>query len=519
LADLPTIVSDYRYGVDMLLGPGRIKISGAGSSNEGLVLQAVLLMALVSTIGILIFAARVVGSRQSSASASESQAARRAAEFGYAEIVAEMNRETKSYLWVTDSNNWNNISAQDLKDCGVATSADPIADPIPALTSNQTLSTSSTELSYRLERYEAPTNLATLPNSVPAVCRTKFANLIGGSGVLTIVGTFNRGSGYTSTYTLTRTVSVNRAAPIFNNPITAPPPNRIFNPADPRFPIYPDAEDITQVAYPGKPIGSYIPITCTTGASADVIKCTDDSTGLFQDFNSENGTTRFDFPYTTSADDVWPAACKKIVNPPNEVVRCFVESMTVETNMYVTTNRPSDNKPIPVEFFLTGDMIINKNSKLSGFGCPTTSWSAAVGCARPRLPDNIDPLSWSRFRIFGVSSGTSCPNQTITIDSFNNSVPTPATVEPNLQNAFLWLSKGKLKYQSSTVLTSIPALVGSICQFESSVVAPAYLSTLSNSRFFEGLGGAYGFRGVFGGAAPIRFFYRGFGFNEQRLPS
>jgi len=88
-----------------------------------------------------------------------------------------------------------------------------------------------------------------------------------------------------------------------------------------------------------------------------------------------------------------------------------------------------------------------------------------------------------------------------------------------LQNAFLWLSKGKLKYQSSTALTLVPALVGSICQFESSVDAPAYLSTLSKSRFLDGLGGAYGFRGVFGGAAPIRSFYRGFGFDEQRLSS
>ncbi|MCX5956747.1 MAG: hypothetical protein NTW51_10185 [Cyanobacteria bacterium] len=472
----------------------------------------------MSTIGVLIFAARVTGSRQSSASASTRQAARQAAEYGYAEIMAEMNREAKSYLWVLDSRNWNNVSAQDLKTCGVASSADPSSDPIPALTSNQTLSRSP-ELSYRIKSYEAPTfsaNPTPLPPSyLPAVCKNKFANLIGGSGVLTIEGTFNRGSGDTSTYTLKRTVSVNRAAPIFNNPITAQPPNRSVDAADSRFPIYPDAGDSTQVAYPGKPIGSYIPITCTTGASAGVIKCTDDSTGLFQDFNSEDGTTKFDFPYTTSADDVWPAACKKIGNPPNEVVRCFVESMTVATNMYVTTNRPSDNKPIPVEFFLTGEMIINRDSKLSGFGCPTTSWSAAVGCARPRLPKNIDPLSWSRFRIFGVSSGTSCPNQTITIDSYNNSAPTPATVEPNLQNAFLWLSKGALKYQSSTVITSIPALVGSICRFQSSVAAPAYLSTLSNSRFFEGLGGAYGFRGVFGGAAPIRFFYRGFGFSEQ----
>ena len=61
--------------------------------------------------------------------------------------------------------------------------------------------------------------------------------------------------------------------------------------------------------------------------------------------------------------------------------------------------------------------------------------------------------------------------------------------------------------------------MGYVCQFESSVIAPAYASTLSNRGFFEGLGGAYGFSGVFGGEEPIRFFYRGIGFNEQRLSS
>ena len=506
-------MTDYTNGVDMLLGPCRIKISGASSSNEGLVLQAVLLMALVSTIGILIFAARVAGSRQLSASASASQAARQAAEYGYAEIMAEMNLDTKSYLWVTDSNNWNNVSAQDLKDCGVATSAAPIADPISALTSDQTLSR-STELSYRLERYEAPTNLAnlaSLPSSVPEVCKTEFGNLIGGSGVLTIVGTFNRGSGYTSTYTLKRNVSVNRAAPIFNNPITAPPPNRSVDAADSRFPIYPDAGNSTQVAYPGKPVGTYFDITCQPkGASTSVIECTavpDSGSGsLSADFKSAtaSGSGNDDFPYLANGVDLWDP-CQRV----GANVRCLVKSMTVKTNanMLVATKRGTTDAP--VEIFLSESMTIEPGAKLSG-------------------DDPANVRSWTRFRIFGVSSGTSCPNQTITIDSYNNSAPTPATVEPNLQNAFLWLSKGALKYQSSTALTSIPALVGSVCEFEtadgrrlpaSTAAAPAYLSTLSSGRFFEGLGGAYRFQGVFGGAAPIRFFYRGFGFNEQHLSS
>jgi len=172
----------------------------------------------------------------------------------------------------------------------------------------------------------------------------------------------------------------------------------------------------------------------------------------------------------------------------------------------------------PVEFFLMNNMIIDPGSTLSG---------------SPDYAVVNDGKGWSRFRIFGISSGTSCGSQTITIDSFNNSVRNPTTVEPNLQNAFLWLRKGKLKYQSSTALTRIPALVGSICEFEtangtllpgSSAAAPAYRSTLANRDFLEGLGGAYGFKGVFGSPAPgdpplIRFFYRGFGFSEQNTSS
>jgi len=123
-----------------------------------------------------------------------------------------------------------------------------------------------------------------------------------------------------------------------------------------------------------------------------------------------------------------------------------------------------------------------------------------------------------------VASGGSCGNPTITINPYSNTTTTPTTIETNLQKAFLWLSNGKLNYETSTALSSIPDLVGSVCQFESAVAAPANLSTLSNRSFLEGLGGAYGYKGLggadgfdglFGGAAPIRFFYRGFGFYEQ----
>jgi hypothetical protein len=491
------------------------------------VVQAVLVMALVSTIGVLIFAVRVAGSRQASASATMSQAARQAAEYGYAEIVAEMNRDEKSYLWVVDSNNWGNVSIQDLKDCGVASSADPGSNPISALTANQTLSRSP-ELSYRLTDYQAPRNLTPLPNTVPAVCTNdptrggKFANLMGGTGVITIVGTANRGSGFISTYTLKRTLTVNRAAPIFNNPITAPPLNRIFDASDNRFPDFPTAPGGASYALTCQP-----QVDAASVASTSIIECTAlPSSGptLTQNFKSATATNVTapgldHFPFVVGQAEPWTPCSKVEVVPGDERVRCLFTSIRVRANPADTTIK-SDmlvrTDTFPVEFFLMNDMIIDPGSKLSGY----RDYSVTG-----------DGKGWPRFRVFGVNSGTSCGSQTITFDSFDN--PDTLKVEPNLQNAFLWLSQGKLKYQSSTVVTRIPALVGYVCEFEtgdgrllpaSTAAAPAYSSTLGNRGFLEGLGGAYGglgdpplFRGVFGGAAPIRFYYRGFGFNEQRL--
>jgi hypothetical protein len=404
--------------------------------------------------------------------------------------MAEMNRDPKSYLWVTKFGEWNNVSVQDLRTCGVASTANPVSNPISSLGSTRALP-NSPELFYRFVSYKEPTNLTPDPLA-PAVCNSKFGNLIGGTGEITIVGTMNRGSGYTSTFTLKRKVSVKRAAPIFNNPITAIPANRSFNPADSRFPNYLDAADPTKVAYPGTPTGGTpVVITCEpNGSSPIVIKCTSGSLSAnFKSAAAQGVDNRFPYLPDTS---IWEP-CKQVGVPPNDVVRCFVSSMTVKDN----ANMAVDTTLRPVEIFLSGDMTITSGSRLSG--------------------DN-----WSRFRIFGVTSGASCGSQTITINPYFNT-PTPPTIpattftETNLQNAFLWLNKGKLQYQTSTALTSIPALVGSVCRFDSTVAGPANLSSLSNRRFLEGLGGAYAFSGLFPGPTPIRFFYRGFGSEDERI--
>ena len=479
----------------MAVGLGRFSIPRDGStprsgpSNRGLVVEAVLVMALVTTIGIFVIASRVAGSRQSASSSSLSLAARQAAEFGFTEVIAEMNRDSKSYLWVTRFSEWNNVSAQDLKDCGVAaTAADPVTNPISSLGSERALP-NSPELSYRFVSYQEPAN----PDedlTEPAGCNSKFGNLIGGTGEIEIVGTMNRGSGYTSTFTLKRKVSVKRAAPIFNNPITAIPANRSFDPADSRFPNYLDAADPTKVAvaYPGTPTGGTpVEINCEPSGSSQIICTSDSLSANFKSAAASGVDNRF--PYLSDGK-IWDP-CKQVGDSPNDVVRCFVSSMRVKNN----ADMEVDTTTRPVEIFLRDDMTITSGSRLSGG-------------------------NWSRFRIFGVTTGTSCGSQTITINPFPiTPATTPPTYATNLQNSFLWLNKGKLKYQTSSALTRIPALVGSVCQFESAVAGPATLSTLSNRRFLEGLGGAYGFSGLFGAPTPIRFFYRGFGSEDERISS
>jgi hypothetical protein len=483
----------------MTVGPGRFRIRragspGAGPASAGLVVQAVLLMAMVTTIGVLVVAARVAGSRQSATAATLNNEARQAAEYGFSETVAEMNRDSKSYLWVVDSSAWNSVSEQDLKDCGVASTNAPSSNPIPGVVSNVELP-QSPGLSYRIISYQAP---GFLDSATPTshLCRTGgiFGNLIGGSGEITIVGTLDRGSGSITTYTLKRTVSVKRAAPIFNNPITAIPTSRgSFSAADSRFPDFPTA-----------PSGSFYDLTCQPQLnSTDVIECeatSNNAPKLTQNFKSATADSNAPglgyFPFVDGAP--WSPICN--LNPIGNKVQCLVTSMTVKKNGVIDADmlvKPSNNS---VEIFLSNDMTIESGSKLSG-----------------------DKDNWSGFRIFGASSGTSCPppSQTITISSFSNTATDPATVETNLQNAFLWLKTGELKLESTTpALTSTPGLVGSVCR--NNLPGDAISSNLPNRKFFEGLGGAYDFNGVFGALSPgdrpgIRFFYRGFGFSEQSI--
>jgi hypothetical protein len=291
---------------------------------------------------------------------------------------------------------------------------------------------------------------------------------------------------------------VSRAAPIFSNPITAIPTSRgNFNAADSRFPDFPTA--------PSGPFRTSYDLICQPQLnSTDVIECEATSNNapteiqIFKSATANPTASPNYFPFVGGAP--WSPICE--LNPVGNQVQCLVTSMTVKKNGSINADMLVKSSNNPVEIFLSNNMTIESGSKLSG-----------------------DKDDWSRFRIFGASSGTSCPppsqtpSQTITISSFTNGATTPATEETNLQHAFLWLKTGKLE-STTPALTSTPGLVGFVCQ--NNLAGDAISSNLPNRKFFEGLGGAYKFQGVFGALTPgdpprIRFFYRGFGYSEQSI--
>ncbi|MFM7269618.1 MAG: hypothetical protein ACKOZT_13725, partial [Cyanobium sp.] len=154
-----------------------------GTGSAGIVVQAVLLTVMVMTIGLLAVISRVASSRDASAASSLQAAARQAAEFGFSEIVAEMNRDRNSYTWITCSNSWSSVSDADL------TTNRVYLDPQgrSTITTSASLPGSS-DLSYSLDSYVPPPSS---PGTSPTnYCSgNTFGNLKGGSGTFTIVGT------------------------------------------------------------------------------------------------------------------------------------------------------------------------------------------------------------------------------------------------------------------------------------------------------------------------------------------
>ena len=503
---------------------GTFRAGGSGGAAErGLVVQAVLLTVMVTTIGLLAVASRVASSRQGAAASSLAAAARQAAEFGFSEIVAEMNRDAKAYLWVTPYANWQSVSDADLQACGIYTSEAPTANPIPGASSSVSLPGSS-ELSYELTGYQAPASPGTATpaspgTATPACPFTDFGNLRGGTATLTVVGRAQRPNGDQTSFTLKRTVSVRRAEPVFRRTIFQGPATQAnLTGSDPRFPAFPTA--------------AALGISVTSGPNVICELATPNSAGgsryTCNGQNFDNSTNKF--PYTSPTDSGLATGCSR--NPTNTQIVCQFSSLTLRntTGSNIGVQMVVDVRPtrLPVNFFindpLNSPVTIPANANLCSDSSGSTAVTTCLGTTAPTTPPATG--SWSRLRLFGKSSGASCADQPIQLNtSPDNS--TPPVNRLNLQNAFLWFPAATLTYPLPPVLASLPAgLVGRVC----SVAEPAATTTVASlppNQVFNGLFDPLEvpingiFNGIFTGAAnqpgSIRFLYRGFGSQEQRL--
>ena len=489
---------------------GTFRAGGSGGAAErGLVVQAVLLTVMVTTIGLLAVASRVASSRQGAAASSLAAAARQAAEFGFSEIVAEMNRDAKAYLWVTPYANWQSVSDADLQACGIYTSEAPTANPIPGASSSVSLPGSS-ELSYELTDYQAPRSVDST-NTSP--CATDFGNLRGGTATLTVVGRAQRPNGDQTSFTLRRSVSVRRAEPVFRRTIFRGPATQVnLTGSDPRFPAFPTAAGLGVTTATGAGLPD---LTCAA-TSSSTYECRD-SSGLLASFNN-----LYKFPYTipSPGQPATPASfC--VVNPADQIV-CQLKSLTLSDGVQMVVDvRPT--RP-PVNIFVDGSITISPNANLCSDISGSTDVKSCLGTAAttsPTAPATPPATgSWSRLRLFGKSSGASCGDQPIQLNTSPDNSTIPVN-RLNLQNAFLWFPAATLTYPLPPTLASLPAgLVGRVC----TVAEPAAttVASMSPNHVFDGLnqvfdGLAYPASGIFNQPGAIRFVYRGFGSQEQRL--
>jgi hypothetical protein len=497
----------------------RIAPQGAGTpraAESGLIVQAVLVMVLVATFGLLAIINRVTASRQAAAAGSLAAAARQAAEVGYSEIMTEMNRDSKSYLWITKFNQWDTVSQADLNACSVGSFAAPSVNPIAGIGAYVDIGTALNaatgatlelpiSLSYRLVDYRVPDNLAPPPSDPDC---SKFGNLFGGTSLITIEGTARRGNGEVTRFTLKRTISVARAPAMFNNPLLFTPLNRsgasaAITAADVRFPAYINIPSLTNYA-----------ITCvsTTSSGPYDIQCSASglTTANFRSPNTPTTTAIRYFPYLPDGS-LWPACTQGASS-----IQCSISSLTLSNGGGQSIFMVVDTAARPVEFFLSGTLSID-----AGVPPPSAAPRGSVLSGSPSTSAQDAGNAWTRFRIYSIAAA-GCPARV----AINRTYPEPvfpATTSPataNLQHAFVWMPCGTVANQSPVAFGNPPAvpgisgLIGWASTITNTVAVPAGNTTISPRALYEGLIGTSA-SNIFGTANRIRFQYRGYGFYEQ----
>ena len=195
--------------------------------TRGSALLVALMAGLVAVIGALVLASRLFSSRFNSFSRSDTLAAREAAEYGLNQIQARLNTNEFGYLWVTNKDQWGQVSREALTDCQVSVldangeelNAIPaLPDELAVSQPRQIQSAGGTTITYELTGFEPPR----LPDDDDATAAQQkfcgdsdaagnFGNLNGGSALITVTGTVTRGNN-TTTFKLSRRSHVASAA-------------------------------------------------------------------------------------------------------------------------------------------------------------------------------------------------------------------------------------------------------------------------------------------------------------------
>lgn len=442
--------------------------------ERGLVIPAVLLTVTVMILGVLALVSRVAATREAAAASSLAASARQAAEYGFSQVVAELNRDGKSYLWITPYANWATVTASDLQSCGIFSASSPTANPIPGLSSPVGLPATTT-LTYRVTGYQPPEVLAS-PCSF-------FGNRKGGSGTLEITGTARRSSGdpNPASYTLRRAVTVGQAVPLFQTSVFretfgSSGSSGVNVPASPHFPT-PAGLGVTPLATPWPAVScsgtnATSPFTCTSSGSSNAFAK-----------STSSPASSYRFPYDSTG--ALAPFCQSATTPTPLIV-CMVSSLTLNNLDLVV-----DGQSIPVIFFIdSGSLTIPQGSSL----CSSTVNSTAAAA------DSCDTASgdWRRLQLYGRASAASC-DQALTLNRVNL---TGGNFRANLHNAFVWFPTATLSYDATT--NTFYRLVGSVCQLSPSVVASTNtIDVVSPDQLQDFL------------ASQRLLFYRGYGAWQQ----
>lgn len=199
----------------------RLRRRSRAESSAGLVMPVAVLAVLLVILGTAVLAARSVSSWLRGVSNADLRAAREAAEYGFNEIVGQLNTDNNAYLLVTNFANWQDVSADDLAACQVSATTAPTSNRIAGVSSNSSNKTQALPnngaLSYSLTGFNPPALPFGRANFVAggssnactgATSAAKFGNLKGGSAKLEVTGTVTRGGGTVASYKLTRMVHV-----------------------------------------------------------------------------------------------------------------------------------------------------------------------------------------------------------------------------------------------------------------------------------------------------------------------